>query len=654
MNVALIDIHALGSEQQAAWAELLLHCLRAAGSAPSKKWLKDGEALVSRIGAQGFHSAALKWFSLADRPRPAPPGSSGDIPLPANADALKGLVWLCNTSEQPEVAQELAALAISSYRRVRGSGPRAVKVGNACFWTLGNMPTAEGMTQLSLLKARIKGTSAQKASVRRWIWPHSRNGISVEDAEELRVPTYGFHETGDRIVYFDDAQTRIRIVGTNVEQTWTRSGQSLASVPKDIKEKYSTDLKEIDRTVKDVRKMLLAQRDRLDSLYLAPRIWSLPAWKQRYLDHPIVGTLTRRLIWKFGKGDRAESGIWHNGHIVGRDDKPLTWLDDMTSVELWHPISAVTDVVIAWREWLTAHEVQQPFKQAHREIYPLTDVERATAVYSNRFAAHILRQHQFHALCAARGWKNSLRLMVDADIPPATRLLQHWGLRAEFWVEGIGDFHNTNETGAFLYLTTDQVRFYRSDAAQNRSHARGGGYYARRINNQGEAEPLPLDSIPPLVLSEIMRDVDLFVSVASVGNDPNWLDGGPEVRYRDYWHGYSFGELNEFAKTRKQVLETLIPRLKIAGSCQLTDKFLVVSGTIRRYKIHLGSGNILMEPNDQYLCIVPSRRSSDASREKPFLPFEGDQTLAVILSKAFMLAEDNKIVDPTITRQLRA
>jgi hypothetical protein len=156
-----------------------------------------------------------------------------------------------------------------------------------------------------------------------------------------------------------------------------------------------------------------------------------------------------------------------------------------------------------------------------------------------------------------------------------------------------------------------------------------------------------------LVFSEIMRDVDMFVGVASVGNDPNWLDGGGTVRYRDYWHSYSFGELTESSKTRKQVLQTLLPRLKIAERCTLTDKFLVVRGDIRTYKIHLGSGNILMEPNDQYLCIVPSRRSGEMGKDKLFVPFEGDQTLAIILSKAFLLAEDKKITDPTITRQLK-
>jgi hypothetical protein len=60
-----------------------------------------------------------------------------------------------------------------------------------------------------------------------------------------------------------------------------------------------------------------------------------------------------------------------------------------------------------------------------------------------------------------------------------------------------------------------------------------------------------------------------------------------------------------------------------------------------------------MEPNDQYLCIVPSRGKTETGKERLFLPFEGDQTLAVILSKAFMLADDRSIPDETILRQIR-
>jgi hypothetical protein len=73
---------------------------------------------------------------------------------------------------------------------------------------------------------------------------------------------------------------------------------------------------------------------------------------------------------------------------------------------------------------------------------------------------------------------------------------------------------------------------------------------------------------------------------------------------------------------------------------------------MRTYKIHLGSGNILMEPNDQYLCIVPDARAR-ASQDDLFLPFEGDNMLSIILSKALLLADDTKIKDPTIVRQIQ-
>jgi hypothetical protein len=35
-----------------------------------------------------------------------------------------------------------------------------------------------------------------------------------------------------------------------------------------------------------------------------------------------------------------------------------------------------------------------------------------------------------------------------------------------------------------------------------------------------------------------------------------------------------------------------------------------------------------------------------------YLPFEGDSTLSIILSKAFLLSEDQKIKDATINRQI--
>jgi hypothetical protein len=211
-----------------------------------------------------------------------------------------------------------------------------------------------------------------------------------------------------------------------------------------------------------------------------------------------------------------------------------------------------------------------------------------------------------------------------------TLLLPRWDLRVEYWLTGGELADGGMGAGVAQNVFTDQVRFYSRDSAP---------------------DPMPLADVPPMVFSEVMRDVDLFVGVASIGNDPNWRDSGDAVGA--YWHNYSFGDLTVSAQTRREVLDKLIPRLKIADRCSFEGKFLRVRGDLRAYRIHLGSANILMEPNDQYLCIVPDRSRAKAGTPSVFLPFEGDQTLSIILSKAFLLAEDTKIKDPTITRQIK-
>jgi hypothetical protein len=188
------------------------------------------------------------------------------------------------------------------------------------------------------------------------------------------------------------------------------------------------------------------------------------------------------------------------------------------------------------------------------------------------------------------------------------------------------------DSSIWTYISTDQVRFHYNTA-------------------QNTQEPIPLINIPKLLFSEVFRDVDLFVGVASVGNDPLWRDNAGTQQFRDYWESYSFGNLNETAKTRKSILEKILPKLKIAKVAHIEDKFLVVKGSFRSYKIHLGSTNILMTPNDQYLCIVADR--SQTKQEGIYLPFEGDAGLSIIISKAFLLAADDKITDSTITRQIK-
>ena len=396
--------------------------------------------------------------------------------------------------------------------------------------------------------------------------------------------------------------------------------------------------------IKDLKSMLSVQKERLEQLYLKETSWPIATWRERYLEHPLVGIFAQKLIWQFTKSDSVQLAVYQNGALLDVSGEDISDIVQDSEVSLWHPIVSSVEDIKAWRDRLIQMELTQPFKQAHREVYLLTDAEKNTGTYSNRYASHVIKQHQFNALAISRGWRYTLQGCWDGGDDIARINLDTHNLVAEFWVHGIGEYgSDTSESGVFMYVSTDQVRFYEKLPDMD-------GLTTQNIMEQ---RPVSLVNVPALVLSEVFRDVDLYVGVCSVGNDPEWSDGGPEGRFRDYWHDFSFGSLSATAETRKEILQNLIPKLAIGNKCRFIDRFLVVEGKRRIYKIHLGSGNILMEPNNQYLCIVPDNRKK-AKQSNIYLPFEGDNTLSLILSKAQLLANDEKIKDSTINSQIDA
>ncbi len=648
---ALEDLAAMLETERAAWMAFLAHA-NTDKPKPSAAWESTAQTLIAAI--PGFTSRASAWLALVGKPRTHVLISNNERFDPWNANIVRGLAWaVALVPATDDIARALTHLVETSLKKAPGLGPRSPKLATAGTVALGRLNTNFAVGQLARLKARVIFKTTLKEIEKALEESARRAGITKEDLEEIAVPIYGLGSNGTRTEQLGDVTATLRVTGNDVRLEWMDAkGKSLKNPPASVKKEFADDLKELKTALKDIEGMISAQAARLDKLNLARKTWSFQAWQERYLEHPLVGTIARRLIWTVD--GLAVAWNAQKNALQTVFDQPVNTVPDGV-VTLWHPINADQSEVVAWRTWLEAHGITQPWKQAFREVYILTDAERRTNTYSNRFAAHVIKQHQFAQLAAFRGWKNRLRLMVDDSYPPATLELPQWGLRAEYWIEGIGDNYgvDTNDTGTYLRLVTDQVRFYAIAAAENYAHAGGGGYGTSH-RFPIAADPIPLEDVPPIVLSEAMRDVDLFVGVASVGNDPTWNDGGPDGRFRAYWESYSFGELTETAQTRKAVLETLVPRLKIKDRAWLEGKFLKVRGDIRTYKIHLGSGNILMLPNDQYLCIVPnaSLRSTE-NAATPFLPFEGDSTLAVILSKAFLLAADTKITDVTITRQIK-
>jgi len=636
------EIDVMPAARREAWGALLAHCVTARSAKPSKKWLRDAGKAIDTIGAGEFRAVWGRVITAVGAkadfpvriPRQWPPGAmgNGDPELVSErfSDCLRGLVWCAIPVENGETLAGAGDAAVRSFRKLRGHGPLAPKIGNACLYVLSVAESIEAVAQLSRLTTRVKHASVKRQIERSLERAAELHGMGAEELEERGAPTCGLTGVGTLERGIGDFTAVVTLEGTRtVEQRWRKpDGKLQKSVPAAVKADHADALADLKRTVNELKKLLPAQAQRIERFFLAPRTLPVSDWRERYLDHPLVGTTARRLIWTFGEGDAAQQGAWHDGALVDVEGTPLALADD-TPVVLWHPIDGSAETVQAWREWLHTRGVTQPFKQAHREIYLLTDAERQTNTYSNRFAAHILKQHQFSALCQDRGWRYSLMGAWDCHNTPTRDLPDH-GMRVEYWVDMVEVDEGTSDSGIYLYVATDQVRFY-------------------RMQDDG---PMPLAEVSPRIFSELLRDVDLFVGVASVANDPTWVDGGPNGRHYEYWQGVAFGELSESAKTRREVLERIVPQLKIADRCCFEDRFLVVRGDLRTYRIHLGSGNIQMSPNNEYLCIVPARGGRGGARAVA-LPFEGDGTLSIILSKAFMLAEDTKIKDSTILTQLR-
>ncbi|UXY29914.1 DUF4132 domain-containing protein [Streptomyces sp. HUAS TT20] len=607
-------------------AGLVRHLASLSGPRPAQRWRRTCLGLVDAASARDVVADVLRMLAeddpLCSRESGTHTGWLHDgyhyhyVIHQNDGDLARGAVWAAALTGGPAAVRHLGALAL------RTGGPRSdvtqdLKLAGAAINALAETGDPASLEALWRLQSRIRHRALRKQLDTALVTAAGKQGITAEQLIERSVPDHGLTPDGSLERELGGHRVRVAIEeAATVRLTFTRpDGATSRTTPPTVKDNFPDELQELKTLAKEVRSTLSGERARVEALMSAGREWPYDEWCRHYRDHPVTGTLVRGLVWEFQDADGEWCAVAPMAEPPGEPER----------VRLWHPIRASRDDIRAWRERLVAERLRQPFKQAFREIYLLTPAEEETGVYSNRFAAHIVHYRQLYALFKERGWQANFLGRYDGGYDGQARAEFADGeWRACFHHEPAAD-----DVGGYApeHAATDQVRFERRD-----------GRRWRRV---------PLAEVPPLVFSEAMRDLDLFVGVTSIAADPDWTDRG-EDRYTAYWRTATFGALTASAEVRREALERILPRLKIAARCTLDGRFLLVRGDLRTYKIHLGSANILMEPDDAYLCIVPARGKADG---KVFLPFE-DERLSLILSKAFLLAADTKITDKTILRQI--
>ncbi len=610
------------------WSKFITLCFKSSGTKPSKTWLKDAASHVDAIGVERYSALLIDWLSLVKEKRTEKIDES-EVGLnyeysgreyaiaENNVTIIKCLLWSAGALSNRDLAKCIREIAQVMYKKVPGVGMRNAKIANAAIYCLSEMPNDLGVKDLIVLRSTTKYNAALVNINRVFDKVAKDKGLTADELAQVATPDYGLTGIGKYEVTIGQYLVKLEILPHGKTLlTWTGNDKTQKSVPASIKNSHKVDIKKIKTLEKEIKVATSAASARIEKLYLSPVSLDVETWKKQYLEHSLVGFVARRLVWRIKHKGGDLDVLYHEGRYIDFNDNDVVVPND-ADVCLWHPAMASTQDVLAWRKLSQKANLTQPFKQVHREIYILTDAEKETSTYSNRFASHIINHQVFHALCEQRGWSQTRGGSWDGGHEcGASKNISASKVGVHLDATG-NDHFGFSAAGIFSYVATGSLNFYQ------------------------DGKSIKMENLDSIVFSEFMRDVDLFVGVCSIGNDPSWQER------EGYWHQYSFGALSEIAETRKSVLSDLILKLKKSDKFSIEGKFLLVQGSLAKYKIHIGSSNILIEPDDRYLCIVQGKKGDEI-----LLPFEGDTSLSLILSKAMMLVNDDKIKDQSIISQI--
>jgi hypothetical protein len=642
------------------WQALLEHCRTLEQAVPGKTWKARARELAAALGESNVLEAFRRWLALGPTPGQPPEARS---PIEDSA-YQKGVVWCLVLTHDPAAASGVGDFAIACLRKIPMLGAVSQKVGFACVQALGSMECSEAVGQLTRLRAKVTYTVARRLIEKSLREAAERNGLTVGDLEDLAVPWFALDAEGASEQTLGDTTVTSRVSDTGeVTAEWRNAeGKLLKSAPSHIKKAFPSEVKSVSALAKELEQAYLGQRYRLESSLAETRTIAPAHWRRHFIDHPLLGLLGRRLIWVFSNEQGWErSGLYSNGELRDSQGEVID-LTPATKVRLWHPLSSEPSELQRWRERVFTAGIRQPFRQAFREFYRVTEDESRTTNYSNRFAGILMRQHQFSSLCRARGW--SYRLMGTGfdgfNVP--TKILAPWNMHVELYVdlppdrdEALRDstLGKQSASGINLFLGSDQVRFYR---------------------NRRE---IAVDDVPAIVYSEVMRDVDLFTTVSAAGEtagepagegvgdgageragetvrkDPSWSDQG-ERGTGVLAPRLDVDELAAILALRADMLSRVLPLTPIASRCKIEKHWLEVHGELGTYRILFLWGTVIRITDSSAVkrLTIPLALLEAVSTDFAAFPIDLDFRTEQILRKAFVLVNDGKIDSPDLVRQL--
>ena len=248
-DVVVADILDMTVEEQQQWVGLAKVCRKAKGAQPNEKWLAEAAPYVEVIGEAMLRKMMQKWMPHFNKPRTeSKEANSKWEPDPnwlinaGNGDILRGLIWLCFPAGDDDVslpdgfALSLRTLGIAAYKKIPKYGARCERVGNSCIWALRQIPEV-GVQHLAIMKSKVKLAKVQKLIATGMREAAEQQGISLDELEELLVPTFGFEQVGRYREQMGDFSAEIVVNenGRSVLKWYKADGSPQKTVPTVVK-----------------------------------------------------------------------------------------------------------------------------------------------------------------------------------------------------------------------------------------------------------------------------------------------------------------------------------------------------------------------------------------------------------------------------------
>lgn len=387
----------------------------------------------------------------------------------------------------------------------------------------------------------------------------------------------------------DDITLRLVIDETGqCETEIMKGGKELKSIPA----KYKKD--ELVLRLAETRKTLTEQYRRT-RLMFEQAMEDMTVFTAGELDaltsNPVVAPIVKGLVFTDSEG----SGMLEGLSLVSANGEARA-VEAKTELRVAHPYDLFREG--SWRDWqklLFDRKLVQPFRQVFRELYVKTEDELGTLT-SLRYAGNQIQPKKTAACLKSRRWV--------ADIED--------GLQKVYYKQNII---------ARIYALADWF----SPADIEAPTLEWVDFFDRKTGKQ-----MKIDDIPDILFSEVMRDVDLAVSVAHAGGvDPEASHSTVELR--------------------RAVCEFTLPLFGLTN-VTFEKNHALITGELADYAIHLGSGVVHIQGGPM-INVLPVHSQH---RGRLFLPFvDDDPKTAQIISEILLFAEDKKIADPFILQQIR-